>query len=580
VKLRLGLVLLLFPALALGQVTPGVDSAPATLFNKVVNFGATIINGSTLPGADMSLQVANAMIVLYSFSTTAGEIDYNGAGNQTWSVNPFAYAGANGGLPQTGSLNICGVANINVDVPIVKPDGGWRLEGNCHGGANGAGSFATHFIANTSGGFPSANPGGTITFGTAGYAGVVTGSGTTFTANMVGCALVGPSTQPTPANVTYGHIHSFTSTTSVTLGTEIVLGSGASSGSTYTMECPLLLLGDGYKTSGAGGPYMYTGENNHFTLDCNNDPICVGIQNWWSDEGTSVKDVNIFGIVDKGVDVETSYAQNSGPWDTIEVDFGASCTASSVSYVSRLGGNVQKGIWNSDLGSCPAHPGIDADIQSWGEPLVGLHVGSAVSAISLGDNTSCTVGCPYPPTAVDGVTLLSINAEGTGTNIVKLGSVSGGARGLTIHGITQNGGTGWTNAIDDVPNSCSDTDSRVGTYELNDGAGIIEDSTSSVAACQASPLLNNPHVAGGLVITGGSPEIYMPGGYIDGAGFGTPMQLPQYTVSGLPTCNGSTNNYTSVVVTDATAPTYLGTLTGGGSVKTRVLCNGTAWVAD
>jgi len=32
-------------------------------------------------------------------------------------------------------------------------------------------------------------------------------------------------------------------------------------------------------------------------------------------------------------------------------------------------------------------------------------------------------------------------------------------------------------------------------------------------------------------------------------------------------------------VTDAVAPTYLGALTGGGTVVTPVFYNGTAWVA-
>ena len=32
-------------------------------------------------------------------------------------------------------------------------------------------------------------------------------------------------------------------------------------------------------------------------------------------------------------------------------------------------------------------------------------------------------------------------------------------------------------------------------------------------------------------------------------------------------------------VTDATAPTYLGTLTGGGAVVCPVFYNGTAWVS-
>lgn len=50
------------------------------------------------------------------------------------------------------------------------------------------------------------------------------------------------------------------------------------------------------------------------------------------------------------------------------------------------------------------------------------------------------------------------------------------------------------------------------------------------------------------------------------------------TVAALPTCNGATQ-YHWAVVTDATAPTYNGALTGGSTVKVPVFCNGTAWLA-
>jgi hypothetical protein len=51
-----------------------------------------------------------------------------------------------------------------------------------------------------------------------------------------------------------------------------------------------------------------------------------------------------------------------------------------------------------------------------------------------------------------------------------------------------------------------------------------------------------------------------------------------YTVSTLPTCNSGAKG-TETAVTDATSPTYLGTLTGGGTVYAPVVCNGTAWVS-
>ena len=62
---------------------------------------------------------------------------------------------------------------------------------------------------------------------------------------------------------------------------------------------------------------------------------------------------------------------------------------------------------------------------------------------------------------------------------------------------------------------------------------------------------------------------------------GSPLQLPTFTVAALVVafpCT-STIQYALAAVTDANAPTYNGTLTGGGSVKIPVFCNGSAWTA-
>jgi len=56
---------------------------------------------------------------------------------------------------------------------------------------------------------------------------------------------------------------------------------------------------------------------------------------------------------------------------------------------------------------------------------------------------------------------------------------------------------------------------------------------------------------------------------------GAPITLKSYTVATLPEGNAGDIAY----VTDATSPTYLGTLTGGGSVVCPVFYNGTAWVS-
>jgi hypothetical protein len=57
---------------------------------------------------------------------------------------------------------------------------------------------------------------------------------------------------------------------------------------------------------------------------------------------------------------------------------------------------------------------------------------------------------------------------------------------------------------------------------------------------------------------------------------GTVLNTGTYTVSTLPT--ESTHKGCRAFVTDATSPTFMGTLTGGGAVVCPVFCNGAAWL--
>lgn len=69
--------------------------------------------------------------------------------------------------------------------------------------------------------------------------------------------------------------------------------------------------------------------------------------------------------------------------------------------------------------------------------------------------------------------------------------------------------------------------------------------------------------------------------FMDGTkrtGFGGPIQLATATVAALPTCN-ATYQDTMMVATDTAAPTYRGALTGGGTVRTPVYCDGASWTA-
>jgi hypothetical protein len=92
--------------------------------------------------------------------------------------------------------------------------------------------------------------------------------------------------------------------------------------------------------------------------------------------------------------------------------------------------------------------------------------------------------------------------------------------------------------------------------------------------------------AGGTTLKITTPEpsgvdvtTYLPlsvnGNFADSAG-NIPLRLQSYTVATLP---ASPTQGDMAAVTDATSPTYLGALTGGGSVYTPCIFNGTIWIS-
>ncbi len=60
--------------------------------------------------------------------------------------------------------------------------------------------------------------------------------------------------------------------------------------------------------------------------------------------------------------------------------------------------------------------------------------------------------------------------------------------------------------------------------------------------------------------------------------FSVPVNLPKYTVATLPAATAALKG-AMAYVTDATAPTYNGALTGGGTVGVPVACDGTVWTS-
>ncbi len=60
--------------------------------------------------------------------------------------------------------------------------------------------------------------------------------------------------------------------------------------------------------------------------------------------------------------------------------------------------------------------------------------------------------------------------------------------------------------------------------------------------------------------------------------FSTPVLLKVYTVATLPTATTALKGAVAAV-SDATTPTYRGTLTGGSTAVCMVICTGAAWLS-
>lgn len=139
---------------------------------------------------------------------------------------------------------------------------------------------------------------------------------------------------------------------------------------------------------------------------------------------------------------------------------------------------------------------------------------------------------------------------------LRMGSASGAGGKMTIGFLTTDDSGAW-------PLSATGTWAQIG--------GIT--STDNTHTMGNGIMFDVPITGDALSWNGGAD--YLKG---DGTASLKTTQLYAYTVATLPTCNSGEAG-TIAYVTDATSPTYNGTLTGGSTSKVLALCNGTAWTA-
>lgn len=252
--------------------------------------------------------------------------------------------------------------------------------------------------------------------------------------------------------------------------------------------------------------------------------------------------------------------------------------AGAASYMGWTASN------NASFGATP-----DATISrnAAGILQVGTSAANASGSLYLAACGSSTANIIYNASTAATVIDYNVNASSTANNtVIRLinGTITTAASGVTniissTPSINQSGTAGYTAINVNVTETATGSGAKllakwaVGgvTMFSVDNTGIL--STNNVRALGSGGLLleSNSGTDIALMGAGGGSGVTFYGTVVHDA----PVRFKGYTVATLPAGTQGDRAF----VTDATAPTFLGTLTGGGAVVTPVFYNGTAWVA-
>ena len=452
---------------------------------SVVGSGASVNDVATSPayldcsqfsGADWGLIARACLTALNSLNSTSGVADMRGVSNATTaSINPLAQSAT---LPASGKM-LLGGGTWNTNVPIAVHND-WSIEGINVRGVDG--QVGTTIKAGAS--FQATYNTGTITVGTTGANEVITGSGTTWTSSMVGCAFVSPGGSST-ANNTFGIITAVNSATSISLGWGANNGSGAPAASAYDIYCPIYAAGSG----GASSSGDQFGMNlTNINLDCNNVAGCVGYMNWYGNQGTRAFNVGLHGYTNIGADYEFQ-AQNFDESSFEAMTPGTSCTTSTIPLVVRLGAESTSGFATLSMNQCPGTvPAVGIDDQTNGLVIRNADLEHVGIGVLIGGNVTCPVACPIGPKVnVQGGVFVNVHCLAGVTTCGQISSAEGTPKNLTFIDMQATS----TNMLIDGPNgntiTAGGSETTLGLYQTGE-AGVVVASTSVQANAQPKTL--------------------------------------------------------------------------------------------
>lgn len=348
--------------------------------------------------------------------------------------------------------------------------------------------------------------------------------------------------------------------------------------------------------------------------------------------GVSVTMVPNLGNTTYPVNAGLSIQGWSGPYAATWNKGGQNASATQAALTGlRIGGKVEN-IYVDGSANARSSFGVGASIEDYDTAgLVIKNKGKGATSSTYAISTESGAG---PIQASDGVLLGGYNGVRSindTTNLFVTGSKTGDSAGINIYGgshatypnqvwFSAGGAVGASPTVLKLGDgyglhllsgAAKIADTTVATSTAGNGAlNLAGDISSSASAYFGKTLFvakggsQAPHAAGqgvsvyvdssnrtliesGLSGTGWAPIVLAAttvtlnangAGVLQTTTDKTVKMLASFTVATLPTCNSGAAG-SIAYVTDATSPTYLGALTGGGSSKILALCNGSAWAA-
>jgi hypothetical protein len=197
----------------------------------------------------------------------------------------------------------------------------------------------------------------------------------------------------------------------------------------------------------------------NLTVDCNNKVGATGVRNRWSQEESGLRHVLIENCPASGLDVETSAAQNSGPYEDLEVLAYGKCSNCSAATVPVIVREVAafRGIHGATINSDGApSPAAGIQIDSSGS-FTDIHCEHVDACLLMGSQRP-----------ISAVTASNIEC-GPATVECVLFSNAYNSRNLTVLGMVATSGNLVADQINDKIISASAEGGSLGMYSVGGG---------------------------------------------------------------------------------------------------------------